>query len=67
MLSIKQFCEKLAVSRTTVLYYEREGLITPATRTESGYRQYGDKELEKFKTILAPWYVSDCHSDNYLT
>lgn len=53
MLSIKQFCEKLAVSRTTVLYYERKGLITPATRTESGYRQYGDKELEKFKTILA--------------
>jgi len=53
MLSIKQFCEKLAVSRTTVLYYERKGLITPTTRTESGYRQYGDKELERFKTILA--------------
>ncbi|MGF1761867.1 MerR family transcriptional regulator [Aliivibrio kagoshimensis] len=53
MLSIKQFCEQLEVSRTTVLYYERKGLLTPAARTSSGYRQYGERELEKFKTILA--------------
>ncbi|MDH5903771.1 MerR family DNA-binding transcriptional regulator [Vibrio splendidus] len=53
MLSIKQFCEQLEVSRTTVLYYERKGLITPAVRTPNGYRQYGERELERFSTILA--------------
>ncbi|GEA52128.1 MerR family transcriptional regulator [Vibrio inusitatus NBRC 102082] len=52
MLSIKQFCEQLAVSRTTVLYYERRGLLTPTSRTSSGYRQYGEGELERFRTIL---------------
>ncbi|MEZ9166687.1 MerR family transcriptional regulator [Vibrio cyclitrophicus] len=53
MLSIKQFCEQLEVCRTTVLYYERKGLITPATRASNGYRQYGERELEKFRAILA--------------
>ncbi|MEZ9858221.1 MerR family transcriptional regulator [Vibrio splendidus] len=53
MLSIKQFCEQLEVSRTTVLYYERKGLITPAARTPNGYRQYGERELERFSAILA--------------
>lgn len=53
MLSIKQFCEQLEVSRTTVLYYERKGLITPAVRTPNGYRQYGERELERFSAILA--------------
>lgn len=52
MLTIKQFCEQLKVSRTTVLYYERKGLIAPAGRTPNGYRLYGQQELEKFKTIL---------------
>ncbi|MEZ8190557.1 MerR family transcriptional regulator [Vibrio sp. 1F279] len=53
MLSIKQFCEQLEVSRTTVLYYERKGLITPAARASNGYRQYGERELERFRSILA--------------
>jgi DNA-binding transcriptional MerR regulator len=53
VLSIKQFCEQLEVCRTTVLYYERKGLITPATRASNGYRQYGERELEKFRAILA--------------
>ncbi|WP_135442050.1 MerR family transcriptional regulator [Vibrio tasmaniensis] len=53
MLSIKQFCEQLEVSRTTALYYERKGLITPAARASNGYRQYGERELERFRSILA--------------
>ena len=53
MLSIKQFCEQLEISRTTVLYYERKGLVSPASRTLSGYRQYGERELKKFRAILA--------------
>ncbi|MBE8558093.1 MULTISPECIES: MerR family transcriptional regulator [Vibrio] len=53
MLSIKQFCEQLEVCRTTVLYYERKGLITPAARASNGYRQYGERELDRFRSILA--------------
>tara|TARA_B100001059_G_scaffold206221_1_gene216863 strand:+ start:436 stop:960 length:525 start_codon:yes stop_codon:yes gene_type:complete len=53
VLSIKQFCEQLEVCRTTVLYYERKGLITPAARASNGYRQYGERELDRFRSILA--------------
>jgi MerR family transcriptional regulator, thiopeptide resistance regulator len=53
MLSIKQFCDQLEVSRTTVLYYEKKGLLNPAARTSSGYRLYGGRELERFQAILA--------------
>ncbi|MEZ8457581.1 MerR family transcriptional regulator [Vibrio cyclitrophicus] len=53
MLSIKQFCEQLEVCRTTVLYYERKGLITPEARASNGYRQYGERELDRFRSILA--------------
>jgi DNA-binding transcriptional MerR regulator len=53
MMSIKQFCGHFDVSRTTVLYYEKKGLLNPAARTLSGYRLYGERELERFQTILA--------------
>ena len=53
MLSIKQFCERLGVSRTTVLYYERQGLLSASARSASGYRQYNEQDVERFRTILS--------------
>ena len=53
MLSIKQFCERMKVSRSTVLYYERQGLLMPSSRSSSGYRQYNQKDVERFSAILA--------------
>ena len=35
----------------TIRYYEREGLLPPAARSESNYRQYGDVHIERLQFI----------------
>lgn len=35
----------------TLRYYERSGLLLPATRRASGYREYGDAELRRLRFI----------------
>lgn len=51
MLTISQLAEKFGISRATLLYYEREGLLEPATRAPNGYRYYGDLEIERMRRI----------------
>lgn len=53
MLTVTQLARKYGISRATVLYYEREGLLTPAHRSKNGYRWYGDNEIERLDAILA--------------
>ncbi|MET4692493.1 MerR family transcriptional regulator [Endozoicomonas lisbonensis] len=53
MLTVTQLARKYHLSRTTILYYEREGLLLPHSRSQNGYRWYGDNELKKLETILA--------------
>jgi DNA-binding transcriptional MerR regulator len=44
---------KLAgVSTRTLRYYDEIGLLTPGRITESGYRVYGEKEIDKLQQIL---------------
>ncbi|HGY9612688.1 MerR family transcriptional regulator [Vibrio harveyi] len=51
MLTVTQRARECGLSRTTILYYEREGLLAPAHRSENGYRWYGEKEMQRLKTI----------------
>ncbi|MGF1707447.1 MerR family transcriptional regulator [Enterovibrio baiacu] len=53
MQTISQLAKQHRVSRTTILYYEREGLLNPAFRSENGYRWYGQKEVKRLSAILA--------------
>lgn len=53
MQTISQLAKQHRVSRTTILYYEREGLLNPAHRSENGYRWYGEKEVKRLSAILA--------------
>lgn len=53
MLTVTQLARECELSRTTILYYEREHLLAPAYRSENGYRWYGDKEIERLKAITA--------------
>ncbi|MGB1239591.1 MAG: MerR family transcriptional regulator [Pseudomonadales bacterium] len=53
MLSITQLAKRCGVSRTTVLYYERQGLLLAANRGENGYRWYSEHEVERLHKIVA--------------
>lgn len=53
MLSVTQLARHCDISRSTVLYYERKGLLHPALRSGNGYRWYGEKEIRRLENILA--------------
>ena len=53
MFTVTQLARKYGISRSTVLYYEREGLLKPACRSENGYRWYGGREIERLEAIVS--------------
>lgn len=53
MLTVTQIAKQFGVSRTTILYYEKEQLLIPAYRSENGYRWYGEKEIKRLEAITS--------------
>lgn len=53
MLTVTQIAKQFGVSRTTILYYEKEQLLIPAYRSENGYRWYGEKEIKRLEAIIS--------------
>ncbi|MRV71020.1 MerR family DNA-binding transcriptional regulator [Duganella sp. FT92W] len=47
LYTIGQLAKRCGISRTTLLYYEKLGLIEPASRSEAGYRRYSGHELAR--------------------
>ena len=39
------------ISPDALRYYEREGLLTPTSKTESGYRLYGEEAVSRVRFI----------------
>lgn len=50
-MNIGQVASHSGVPAKTIRYYEEIGLIPPAGRTASGYRSYGEKDLQTLKFI----------------
>ena len=46
MYSIHEVSEKTGLSSHTLRYYEKEGLISGVERSQGGFRQYSDEDLE---------------------
>lgn len=49
--SISQIARACSLSRSTLLFYDRQGLLRPSGRTAAGYRVYSDKDLNRLTRI----------------
>lgn len=50
-LQIGEFAKRLGLTPKTVRFYESVGLLAEPARTESGYRLYGDDDIERLRFI----------------
>ena len=46
MYSIQEVSNKTGLTAHTLRYYEKEGLISGVERSQGGFRQYSDEDLE---------------------
>ena len=49
--SVSGIARRTGVSSDAVRYYEKEGLLPPAPRSRSGYRQYDDSAIQRIGFI----------------
>lgn len=54
---IKEFARDAGVTVRALHLYDRRGLLRPAALSESGYRLYGQPELERLEQILALRFI----------
>ncbi|AJR06890.1 Zn(2+)-responsive transcriptional regulator [Photobacterium gaetbulicola] len=52
MYLIGQLAKHCGVSSDTLRFYEKNGLLVPAGRSESGYRLYSEDDLSRIRFIL---------------
>ena len=51
MYSIQDVSKKTGLTAHTLRYYEKEGLISGVERSQGGFRQYTDEDLERLGLI----------------
>ena len=56
MYQIQEFARQAGVTVRALHHYDRLGLLRPR-RTESGYRQYSDRDLERLEQIVALKFI----------
>jgi len=52
MYTINKIAKIAGITLKTLRHYEKVGLLVPSGRTDSGYRQYSEVEVEKLQQIL---------------
>lgn len=52
-----EFARKASVSKRTLRYYDRLGLLSPSRYSEAGYRLYTDDDLPRLQQILGLKYL----------
>lgn len=52
MYTIGDLAKKFHISRSTLLYYDALGLLTPSERSPANYRLYTDSDLNRLEKIM---------------
>ena len=52
MFTIGQVAKKYGLSRSTLLYYDKIGVLNPSGRSEANYRLYTSGDLERMDRIM---------------
>jgi DNA-binding transcriptional MerR regulator len=53
MFRISQLARQFGLSRSTLLYYDRIGLLSPSGRSDAGYRLYSPADRERLAAICS--------------
>ncbi len=77
-LTISQAAKRIGLPASTIRYYEAEGIVSPASRTDGGYRLFTDADIRRLtlarqarllgltlpevKTLVTQAFTSDCDS-----
>lgn len=51
MLTIGKLALRAEVTADTLRYYEKEGLLAPAKKTDAGYRLYDDEAIRRLRFV----------------
>lgn len=51
MLTISQLARRFGLSRSTLLYYDSIGLLSPSLRSRANYRLYSQADVERMELI----------------
>jgi DNA-binding transcriptional MerR regulator len=49
--SVGRLARRFGLSRSTLLYYDRIGLLSPSGRSAAGYRIYGESDVKRLEAI----------------
>lgn len=52
MYTIGKLARKFQISRSTLLYYDSIGLLTPSARDANKYRMYSDEDYKRLEKIM---------------
>ena len=52
MFTIGQVAKRYALSRSTLIYYDKIGILVPSGRSDSNYRLYSEDDLNKMDRII---------------
>jgi DNA-binding transcriptional MerR regulator len=50
-MQIRHLSKQVGVPAKRIRYYERVGLLPPATRKQNGYREYEDADIERLRLV----------------
>lgn len=53
MYAISELCSEFKLSRSTLLYYDKIGLLSASERSDSNYRKYSEDDRERLCKICA--------------